>query len=96
MCRNIKTLHNFEPPTTDEEIRAAAIQFVRKVSGINKPSAANDQVFETAVEEITASAKKLLESLKTSAPPKNRAIEREKAQKRNKIRFNSANNGFEV
>ena len=96
MCRNIKTLHNFEPPTTDEEIRAAAIQFVRKVSGINKPSAANEQAFETAVEEITASAKKLLESLKTSAPPKNRAIEREKAQKRNKIRFNSANNGFEV
>ena len=87
MCRNIKPLYNFEPATTDEEIRAAAIQFVRKVSGFNKPSAANSEAFETAVEEITSASKKLLESLNTSAPPKNREVEREKALERSKLRF---------
>lgn len=87
MCRNIRNLYNFEPATTDEEIRAAAIQFVRKVSGFNKPSAANAEAFEAAVEEITAASKKLLDSLTTSAAPKDREIEREKAQERNRIRF---------
>jgi hypothetical protein len=92
MCRNIKPLYNFEPATTDEEIRAAAIQFVRKVSGFNKPSAANSEAFETAVAEITAASKALLESLNTSAPPKNRDVERERAKERNKIRFGAAKN----
>jgi hypothetical protein len=90
MCRNIKPLYNFEPATTDEEIRAAAIQFVRKVSGFNKPSAVNAEAFEVAVEEITAASKKLLESLNTSALPKNREVERQRAQERNKIRFGVA------
>ncbi len=80
MCRNIKTLFNFEPPTTDEEIRASAIQFVRKLSGFNKPSAMNKDAFEAAIEEVRASAKKLLDSLVTTAPPKNRKIEWEKAR----------------
>lgn len=87
MCRNIKPLYNFEPATTDEEIRAAAIQFVRKVSGFNKPSAVNADAFETAVEEIAAASRKLLDSLVTTAPAKDRAGEREKARKRNQIRF---------
>lgn len=92
MCRNIKTLYNFEPPTTDEEIRAAALQFVRKVSGFNKPSAANAEAFETAIEEIAAVSRKLLDSLVTTAPPKDRAIENEKARVRNNQRFNGAKN----
>ena len=87
MCRNIKPLYNFDPATTDEEIRAAAIQFVRKISGFNKVSANNAAAFETAVEEIMTTSKKLLESLITKAPPKNRDTEREKAKKRNEIRF---------
>lgn len=87
MCRNIKQLHNFEPPANVEEIEAAAIQFVRKISGFNKPSAANAEAFEAAVEEITAASKKLLASLVTNAPPKDREIEREKARERNEIRF---------
>jgi hypothetical protein len=87
MCRNIKPLYNFEPPTTDAEIRAAAIQFVRKISGFNKPSAVNSAAFESAVEEITAVSKKLLASLVTNAPPKDRETEQAKAQERNKIRF---------
>ncbi len=87
MCRNIKQLHNFEPPASVEEIEAAAIQFVRKIGGFNKPSAANVQAFDAAVEEITAASKKLLASLVTNAPPKDRAIEREKARERNSIRF---------
>ena len=87
MCRNIKTLYNFEPATTDEEIRSAAIQFVRKVSGFNKPSAVNADAFEIAVEEITEASKKLLASLVTSAAPRDRDVEREKARKRNQIRF---------
>lgn len=87
MCRNIKPLYNFEPPTTDDEIRAAAIQFVRKISGFTKFSTTNETAFEIAVEEITNSSKKLLESLSTNAPPKNREIEREKAKERNRKRF---------
>lgn len=72
MCRNIKTLYNFEPPVTDDEIRAAALQFVRKVSGFNKPSKANEAAFNAAVDEIAAAAAKLLGALETNAPPKNR------------------------
>ena len=87
MCRNIKPLYNFEPPTTDDEIRAAAVQFVRKISGTGKPSALNREIFETAVEEIAAASKKLLASMVTAAPPKNREIEREKALKRSRTRF---------
>lgn len=87
MCRNIKQLHNFEPPATDAEIRAAAIQFVRKISGYNKPSAANEEIFDGAIEEIVLSSKKLLGSLITSAPPKDREVEREKARARNFVRF---------
>lgn len=87
MCRNIKQLHNFAPPATDDEIEAAAIQFVRKIGGFNKPSAVNLQSFETAVAEITASSRKLLESLTTTAPPKNREIEQAKARERNRLRF---------
>ncbi len=90
MCRNIKQLHNFEPSANDEEIRAAAIQFVRKIGGFNKPSAANVEAFEAAVEEITLTSKILLDSLVTNAPPKDREIEREKTRKRNRIRFGAA------
>lgn len=89
MCRNIKLLYNFEPATTDDEIRAAAIQFVRKVSGFNKPSAANAEAFEKAVEEIAAASRKLLDSLITTAPAKDRAVESERARKRNQLRFGS-------
>jgi hypothetical protein len=87
MCRNIKQLHNFAPPATDEEIRAAVIQFVRKVIGFQKPSAVNQTAFETAVDEITAISKKLLTELVTNAPPKNREIEQAKARERNRKRF---------
>ena len=87
MCRNIKQLHNFEPPATDGEIRAAAVQFVRKVSGFNQPSAVNESAFETAVEEITAVSKKLLASLVTNAPPKDRDTEQAKVRERNRRRF---------
>lgn len=90
MCRNIKLLYNFQPATTDEEIRAAAIQFVRKVSGFNKPSAANQEAFEAAIEEITAASRKMLDALVTNAPPRDREIEREKARERNKLRFGGA------
>lgn len=87
MCRNIKPLFNFEPPTTEDEIRAAAIQFVRKISGFQKPSAVNENAFNAAVAEISASAEKLLRSLVTNAPPKDRETEREKAKERNQRRF---------
>jgi hypothetical protein len=87
MCRNIKPLYNFEPPTTDDEVRAAAIQFVRKISGFQKASSVNELAFETAVEEIAKSSRTLLESLITNAPPKNREVEQAKARERNKIRF---------
>jgi hypothetical protein len=87
MCRNIKTLYNFEPPATEEEIKAAAIQFVRKISGFPKPSVINEKAFETAITEITASSKELLDSLITSAEPKNREVEAAKARERNRRRF---------
>lgn len=87
MCRNIKTLHNFEPPTTDDEIRSAALQFVRKISGSNKPSARNEPVFNTAVDEIAAASAKLLNSIVTSAPPKDRGVELERLRERHRVRF---------
>jgi hypothetical protein len=87
MCRNIKTLANFEPPATSDEIRASALQFVRKLSGMNRPSRANEAVFDRAVEEVTAAAERLVHSLTTSAPPKNREEEREKAKARSAARF---------
>jgi hypothetical protein len=87
MCRNIKPLYNFEPPVTDDEIRAAALQFVRKVSGFNKPSKANEAVFLAAVDEIAAVAGKLLTSLETNTPPRNREEEAAKAQVRSAKRF---------
>ena len=87
MCRNIKTLYNFEPPATEDEIRAAALQFVRKVSGFNKPSKANEAAFLSAVDAISAASITLLNSLETVTTPKNRADEAEKAQKRSGQRF---------
>jgi hypothetical protein len=87
MCRNIKVLANFEPPATDEEIRASALQFVRKLSGTTRPSRANEQVFDQAVEEVTAAATKLIESLVTSSIPRNREEEKRKAQERSQRRF---------
>ena len=80
MCRNIRPLFNFDPPTTDEEIRAASLQFVRKISGFHKPSKANESAFASAVEEVAAASKRLLDSLQTSASPKNRAEELERAR----------------
>ena len=86
MCRNIRTLHNFEPPATDEEIRASAIQYVRKVSGSTKPSKANEEAFHRAVDEVAEVTSRLLDTLVTNAPPKNREVEaatlRERAAKR--------------
>ncbi len=87
MCRNIKTLFNFAPPATDDEIRAAAIQFVRKLSGTSKPSTANQETFDTAVDEITTAARKLLENLVTNAAPKDREEEAAKATARSILRF---------
>jgi hypothetical protein len=87
MCRNIKTLANFEPPATGDEIRASALQFVRKLSGMNKPSRANEAVFNAAVEEVTAAAERLVRSLSVHAPPRNREEERRKAVERSAKRF---------
>jgi hypothetical protein len=87
MCRNIKTLFNFDPPVTDEEIRAASLQFVRKISGFNKPSKSNEHLFQTAVDEIAGVSARLLHSLETSAPPKNREEEAAKAKARSAERF---------
>jgi hypothetical protein len=87
MCRNIRTLANFEPPATDDEIRAAALQFVRKVSGMNRPSRANEAAFERAVDEVTETATRLLHSLQTAAPPRNREVEALKARERARRRF---------
>ena len=89
MCRNIKTLFNFEPPVTDDEIHAAALQFVRKVSGFNKPSKANEAAYLTAVDEVAAVSRKLLNSLETNAPPRNRAEEAAKAKARAAQRFST-------
>ncbi|NNC78267.1 MAG: DUF2277 domain-containing protein [Woeseiaceae bacterium] len=90
MCRNIKTLHNFEPPASDDEIRAASLQFVRKISGTNKPSQANEAAFNTAIDDVFAASKTLLGSLVTSAPPKDRDIEAQKARARVQRRFQRA------
>ena len=90
MCRNIKTLHNFKPPATEEEVRASAIQFVRKLSGFNKPSKANEAAFNHAVDEVTKAASELLESLVTSSPPRNRDVEAAKARARTALRFRGA------
>lgn len=87
MCRNIKPLYNFEPPATNEEVRAAAVQFVRKISGFKAPSKANEQAFERAVQEIAAASSKLFESLETKSKPKNREEERAKAKARSAARF---------
>ena len=87
MCRNIKTLANFEPPATEDEIRASALQFVRKLSGTTRPSRANEDVFNQAVEEVTAAAERLVRSLHTHAPPRNRDEEILKAKERAKKRF---------
>jgi hypothetical protein len=89
MCRNIKTLYNFEPPVTEDEIRAASVQFVRKITGFNKPSKANEEAFNEAVEEIAAAARHLLNSLETNAPPKNREEEAAKAHARAVERFSN-------
>ena len=87
MCRSIKTLYNFEPPATEQEIRAAALQFVRKLSGFSLPSKANQQAFERAVDEVAASATQLIDSLVTTAEPRDRAIEAERARARSAERF---------
>jgi hypothetical protein len=87
MCRNIKTLANFAPPATSDEIRASALQFVRKLSGTNRPSRANETVFNQAVDEVTAAAERLIHSLTTSAPPRDREEEVRKARERSRQRF---------
>lgn len=87
MCRNIRTLYNFDPPATEPEIRAAALQFVRKISGFNAPSKANEAAFARAVDEVAAAAKTLIASLETSSPPKDREIETQKLRERSKARF---------
>ena len=90
MCRNIKMLHNFKPPATEEEIRASSLQFVRKLSGFNKPSKANEEVFNRAVDQVAQAARELLDSLVTTAPPRDRAVEAAKARARSAERFGSA------
>ncbi len=87
MCRNIKTLYNFDPPANDEEIRASALQFVRKLSGFTKPSQANQAVFDLAIEEVSAAAAKLLDALVTKAAPRDREVEAAKARERAAKRF---------
>jgi hypothetical protein len=87
MCRNIKTLHNFKPPASEEEIRASALQFVRKLSGFARPSKANEGAFNRAVDEVTRTAHRLLDSLVTSAPPRDRAVEAARARARSAQRF---------
>lgn len=87
MCRNIKTLFNFDPPATDEEIRASALQFVRKLSGFTHPSKANEAAFEQAVDEVSDCARRLIDALHTHAPPRNREVEAAKARERSRKRF---------
>ena len=87
MCRNIKTLYNFAPPATDEEVRAASLQFVRKLSGFNAPSKTNEAAFKDAVDEVFFAARKLIDSLETNAPPRDRDVEAEKAKRRSAERF---------
>jgi hypothetical protein len=90
MCRNIKMLHNFKPPATEEEIRASSLQFVRKLSGFTKPSKANEEAFNRAVDKVAQAAQELLDSLVTSAPPRDRAVEAAKARARSAERFRPA------
>jgi hypothetical protein len=90
MCRNIKTLHNFAPPATDEEIRASSLQFVRKLSGFTRPSKSNELAFDRAVDQVTQVARELLGSLVTNAPPRDRDIEIAKARARSLVRFQSS------
>jgi hypothetical protein len=87
MCRNIRTLHNFKPPATADEIRASSLQFVRKLSGFSRPSKANEEVFARAVDEVTRAAQELLDSLVTTAPPRDREVEASKARARSAARF---------
>ncbi len=87
MCKNIRTLHNFDPPATDDEVRASALQYVRKISGSSKPSHANAEAFDRAVAEVAAATQRLLEGLTTSAPPRNREVEAAKRQARAAARF---------
>ncbi|NNE65332.1 MAG: DUF2277 domain-containing protein [Pyrinomonadaceae bacterium] len=91
MCRNIRTLYNYEPPATQEEVEAAALQYVRKISGFQKPSKVNTAAFENAVENISRETAKLVAVLKTSAPAKNREVELAKARERNRLRFGNKN-----
>jgi hypothetical protein len=92
MCRNIKTLHNFKPPATEEEIRASSVQFVRKLSGFTKPSKANEEAFNRAVEQVAQAATELLDSLVTAAPPRDREVEAAKARARSAERYGTAVN----
>ena len=87
MCRNIKTLANFEPPATNDEVRASALQFVRKLSGTTKPSRANEAAFNKAVDDVTEIARRLVDSIQTNAPPRNREVEAMKAKERSRQRF---------
>ena len=89
MCRNIRTLHNYDPPATEEEIYASALQFVRKISGSTKPSKANEKIFHQSVADVCTVVRNLLDGLETKAQPRNRTIEREKARQRNLKRFGS-------
>lgn len=90
MCRNIRTLHNFDPPATDEEVRSAALQYVRKIAGFNKPSQANQEAFDRAVDEVAHASAHLLASLVTNAPPRDREVEAAKARARAAERFGTA------
>jgi hypothetical protein len=90
MCRNIHTLFNFEPPATEDEVQASALQYVRKISGFTKPSKANEAAFERAVEEVTAASSRLLEALTTAAPPKDREVEAARARERAAKRYGTA------
>jgi hypothetical protein len=90
MCRNIHTLYNFEPPATEEEVRSASLQYVRKISGFNKPSQANEEAFARAVDEVAEASQRLIDALVTSAAPKNREIEAERARARAAKRFAAA------
>jgi hypothetical protein len=87
MCRNIRTLHNFEPPATEDEVQAAALQYVRKISGFTKPSRANEEAFEAAVQSVTAVSLQLLQNLVSNAPPKDREVEAAKARARSAARY---------
>lgn len=87
MCRNIKTLFNFDPPATTDEVNASALQFVRKLSGMNKPSKANEEAFQLAFERVSAAAQEMLNTLSTNAPPRDREVEAQKARERSAIRF---------